>query len=421
MIERMRQTWHVMELISRDSLEALGVDDSTTASFLWRRGLRNPEQVAGYLDPHWETHTHEASAFQAMAGAVERVFRAFADGERITVHGDYDADGVTGSTVLVSALREISQRCGADPLLIDFYIPHRDKEGYGLHRETIAHLKERGTKLIVTVDCGIACVEEIALAKADGIDTIVVDHHQFGETLPDGYLIHPSLPEETYPFKSLAAVGVSFKVASALLAEARKRGCEIPVGWEKWLLDLVAIATVTDMVPLIGENRVLLKYGLRVLNKTRRPGLLALLRHAGIVESALTEESIGFTIGPRLNAAGRMDHATLALRLLLSESHDEAELLAREIERCNRERQEATKKMMAQAEEKVSVSPTTAALVLWDERWSPSLVGLVAGRFVERFGKPTVVVGCHDGRWIGSGRSSASFDITAAVRIFSGE
>ncbi len=397
------------------------------ATLLWQRGVRSFEEAEMFLEPSWDLHTHDPAQFRHLLPALARVFSALENADKITVHGDYDADGITGSTVLITTLREIEKRLtgrGTKDSVVDYYIPHRDKEGYGIHKATITTLKDRGTKVLITVDCGISCVPEIAQAREAGMDVIVVDHHQFGDVLPDGWLIHPGLPEETYPFKKLAAVGVAFKFATALLKEARSRGLEIQTGWEKWLLDLVAIATITDVVPLIGENRVLETYGLRVLNKTRRPGLIALIDAASLVPGSIDTESIGFAIGPRINAAGRMDHASLALRLLLSETQEEAQELAKELERCNRERQEATKRMMEQAEKQLMErytmkeldQPEKSALFLWDERWSPALVGLVAGRFQEKFARPTVVVGSHEGTWIGSGRSTAAYDITKAMQ-----
>jgi len=350
------------------------------------------------------------------------------DGERITVHGDYDADGVTGSTVIINTLREIADKGGFAVDQIDYYIPHRDKEGYGLHADTVRKLKVADCKLIITVDCGIACVDEIALAKGQDMDVVVVDHHNFGETVPDAFLIHPGLPDETYPFKSLAAVGVAYKFACALLATARERGIDVAEGWEKWLLDLVAIATVTDMVPLIGENRVLETYGLKVLNKTKRPGLRAILEMAGVEPGNVTSETIGFGIGPRINAAGRMDHASLALRLMLSESMDEARGLAEELEQFNKLRQDSTKKMMVEAEailaSRIShLASSEKIIVLWKENWSPSLVGLVAGRFAEKYSRPVIAIGfsaiggsASGGHWIGSGRSIPSYNITDAVK-----
>ncbi len=425
MMSAMRKQWKILPLAPQDFLLAIETSPIVT-QLLWNRGMRTKEDVRDFLNPQWGTGMHDPRQFRHMKGALQRIFQALENQERVTVHGDYDADGVTGSTLLITVLREIEHRfrlaaTNYQPPTtnsIDFYIPHRDKEGYGLHRETVMKLKEQGTKLIITVDCGIACVDEVALARQEGMDVIVVDHHQFGEQLPDGFLIHPGLPEETYPFKKLAAVGVSYKFACALLEEARSRGFGIQEGWEKWLLDLVAIATVTDVVPLVGENRVLEMYGLRVLNKTRRPGLRALIEAAGLTYGSMDTESVGFALGPRLNAAGRMDHASLALKLLLAESEEEARTLVLELERCNRQRQKATREMIVQAEEKLETEnhQMSQVIFLWDKRWSPSLVGLAAGKFLDRFARPTVVIGHHEGRWIGSGRSVALYDITAAMR-----
>lgn len=417
----MRYQWRLQEPLPSDGLSAIQARSPLTRQILWNRGMRTIEEAEAFLRPVWETGLHDPLQFRHLAPAAERIFTALANGERITVHGDYDADGVTGSTLLITVLRELEHRStgrSLDATCVDFYIPHRDAEGYGLHRATVDTLKERGTKLIITVDCGIACVDEIAVARALGIEVIVVDHHQFGQTLPDAWLIHPGLPEETYPFKKLAAVGVAFKFASALLTKARERGTAPAEGWEKWLLDLVAIATVTDMVGLVGENRLLERYGLLVLRKTKRPGFLALFEAAKIDQKTIDAESVGFAIGPRLNAAGRMDHASLALRLLLAESLEEARVLAGELERCNRARQEATRSMMTVAEALVTQESMMdwPMQVVWHEDWSPSLVGLVAGRLMERSGRPVIAIGKHGNTWIGSGRSPACFDVTEAMR-----
>ena len=378
------------------------------------RGITDPQEISAFLHPSWDAGVHDPFLFSQMPKAVTRIFAALEKGEKITVHGDYDADGVTGSAVLITTLREIEGKLGAEKSHIDFYIPHRDEEGYGLHPETVEALNKQGTNVIITVDCGIACVEEIEQAKAEGIDTIVVDHHQFGEKLPDAILIHPKLPGESYPFPHLAAVGVAWKLACALVAEARTRGLDIPDGWEKWLLDLVSIATVTDMVPMVGENRILELYGLKVLNKTRRPGLKALITLAG-PKGELDSEFIGFGLGPRINAAGRMDHASLALRCLLAGTDEEANALAGEMERFNRDRQKASAKMLEEAEKKDETGDKSI-VVVWSEDWSPSLVGLVAGKLMDRTGKPCVAIGKFGDRWVGSGRSFAAYDITAAMR-----
>lgn len=417
----MRYQWHIAEPVPAEALAGLSSRSPLLRQLLWNRGIRTLEEAGHFLLPDWSTGLHDPGQFRHLIPAAERIFTALQTGERITVHGDYDADGVTGSTILITTLRELERRLTGrdlDQTCIDFYIPHREAEGYGLHRATVDVLNARGTRLIITVDCGIACVPEIAAARELGIDVIVVDHHQFGEELPNAWLIHPSLPEETYPFKKLAAVGVAFKFATALLQKARDRGIVLPEGWEKWLLDLVAIATITDMVGLIGENRLLEHYGLLVLRKTRRPGLLALFEAAKIEQRTIDAETVGFAIGPRLNAAGRMDHASLALRLLLAESLEEARILAGELERCNRARQEATRSMMTQAEliveeERMHEWPIR---ILWHEEWSPSLVGLVAGRLLERSGRPVIAIGKHGSNWIGSGRSPEVFDVTEAMR-----
>lgn len=413
----MLRRWICLPVAPSHARETLGVSSDLLALVLWNRGIKTREDAQAFLEPSWNDHTHPSEAFSQMAVAVETVMRALHTRERITVHGDYDADGVTGSALLMTTLREIERKLFPnESTRIDSYIPHREKEGYGLHANTVPKLIARDTKLVITVDCGIACVEEIALAHEHGLQTVVVDHHEFGETLPAGHLVHPGLPQESYPFKSLAAVGVAYKFACAILKRAREEGVEIVEGWEKWLLDLVAIATVTDMVPLVGENRVLETYGLRVLNKTRSIGLQALLRIAGASGKPIDTETIGFSIGPRLNAAGRMDHASIALNLLLATSVEEADTYAKEIERCNRERQEATKRMMHEAEEKMENANEMPMIVISDERWSPSLVGLVAGRFLEKYWKPVVAIGAHDGTWIGSGRSMEAFHVTEAVK-----
>lgn len=380
--------------------------------------MREVGEAERFFNASFEDGVHDPFLFTQMKKAVERIFTAIEAGESITVFGDYDADGVTGSTVLITTIREIERKMtGRAESCVSFYIPHRDKEGYGLQRPSVEALAERSASLVITVDCGIACVAEIALAREKGMEVIVVDHHQFGEQLPEAILIHPSLPGETYPFKSLAAVGVSWKLASALIAEARNRGVDILAGFEKWLLDLVAIATITDVVPLVGENRVLETFGLKVLNKSRRPGLAALVERAGLTWGEINERDIGFGIGPRINAAGRMEHASVALELLLASTESEALDLSHRVEGLNKARQQATELMMKQAEAILADTAEDARIqVLWHPEWSPALVGLVAGRIADRKGVPTVAIGKHGEQWIGSGRSFPHYDITAAVK-----
>lgn len=413
----MPKRWNIAETCPQDFVQALDGEHPAIAQLLWNRGIHEQADASRFFDPSYEEGVHDPYLFTQMIAAVERVFAAIKEGESITVFGDYDADGVTGSTVLITTLREIERKLtGREESCVSFYIPHRDKEGYGLQMPSVEALTERGAKLVITVDCGIACVNEIAAARERGMDVIVVDHHQFGETLPDAILIHPSLPGETYPFKSLAAVGVAWKLATALVMEARKRELDVITGFEKWLMDLVAIATVTDMVPLVGENRVLETFGLKVLNKSRRPGLAALVERARLTWGEINERDIGFGIGPRINAAGRMEHASVALELLLAETEIEALDLSHRVEDLNKSRQQATEQMMKQAEAMLDTESTANIRVLWHPEWSPALVGLVAGRIADRLGVPTVAIGKHGDHWIGSGRSFPQYDITEAVK-----
>jgi single-stranded-DNA-specific exonuclease len=421
MIAAMTKRWVVREAAPETFIRTISDINPASAvvpQLLWNRGIRLPDEARRFFAPAYETGIHDPFLFSQMPSAVERIFGALETGESVTVFGDYDADGITGSTVLITTLCEIEKKIrSTEGSCVSSYIPHRDKEGYGLQMAAVDLLAARGTKVIITVDCGIACVREIARARELGMDVIVVDHHQFGDELPNGILIHPSIPNETYPFKSLAAVGVSWKLACGLIHEARKRGLDIMGSFEKWLLDLVSIATITDIVPLVGENRVLELFGLRVLNKTRRPGLMALIERAGLTPGAISVRDIGFAIGPRINAAGRMEHASVALELLLASTEDEATEAAARVEALNRARQEATQVMMKQAEEMLEQAAQNVRLhVLWNEAWSPALVGLVAGRIADRYGMPAVAIGKHGDHWIGSGRSFPAYDITAAVK-----
>jgi single-stranded-DNA-specific exonuclease len=424
----MKKRWIVKEACPPDIAPTLSDVHPVVSQLLWNRGVRSAAEAVEFFEPSFVKGIHDPYLFTQMRPAVERLLSAVMNGEKIVVFGDYDADGITSSTVLMTTLREIEKKIGRWAVgggqsgelpssSVSSYIPHRDAEGYGLQVGTVEKLADEGMQLLVTVDCGISNVNEVAAARRRGVDVIVVDHHQFGDELPDAILIHPGIPGETYPFKSLAAVGVAWKVACALLTEARQRGIGINETFEKWLLDLVAIATVTDIVPLVGENRVLEHFGLRVLNRTHRPGLLALIERASLVRGEINERDVGYALGPRINAAGRMEHGSLALRLLLAETEEEAADLSLRLEALNRARQQKTEMMMKEAERMLlEVSSTVKLHILWHETWSPSLVGLVAGKISDRYGVPAVAIGKHGDVWIGSGRSFVSYDITAAVR-----
>ncbi len=458
----MQKHWQIIEVTKQEEdYSDLQNFHPIAAKMLLKRGLKTAEEIECFLNPDWERDIHDPFLFTRMQNAVDRIFLAIENAEHIVIHGDYDADGVTGSVVLASAIQMLSEALSTNnncdenrdqrdkryerderdkrsvnndsvsdespkflnvipitdsSVSLDIYIPHREREGYGLNLKTTERIIERGTNLLITVDCGIANAVEIAKLNEAGVDSIVVDHHQFGDQIPDAICVHPGLPGETYPFKNLAAVGVAWKVAHALVSEAEKRGLNIPPGFEKWLLDLVSIATVTDIVPLIGENRTLETYGLKVLNKLRRPGFKALVDIAKWSKGELNSESVGFVIGPRINAAGRMEHAFLAVDLLLEQNPERVALKAAKLEAVNKTRQKATEALMKEAEHFTKTQDQYSLIFAWSENWSPSLVGLAAGRYTDKYGKPAIFVGKHDGVWIGSGRSIPGYNITEAIR-----
>lgn len=382
---------------------------------LWNRGIKSADEVKDFFDPSYEKHVHDPFLFREMETACERVWQAIDKGEKVVVHGDYDADGITGSVVLLTTFRAAAKRLGKDPDLFSSYIPHREKEGYGVRKDGVDVIAARGAGLMITVDCGIGCAEEIAYAKEKGIDTIVVDHHQIPEKIPQCIILHPLVEGETYPYKKLAAVGVAFKFACGFIKYAARLGSPYEAGYEKWLMDLVAIATVTDFMPLVGENRALEKFGLMVLNKNRRPGLKKILETAGAEIGKLDTQTVGFTIGPRLNAASRMDHADVALRTLMAETDEEAAPLAEELNRLNKERQKYTVEIVAASRSEVKGGSGKKIHLIKGEGWSAGIVGLVAGKIANETGVPTFVFGQEGERIVGSGRSIPEFNVVVAM------
>src|SRR3989344_4064390 len=327
---------------------------------LWNRALRSQRDIDEFLNPDYVRDIHDPFLFRDMQRAVDRLFAAIAAQEKIVIHGDYDADGVSASIILTNTLRAL----GA---VTDFFLPHRETDGYGLNINTVEKLAAEGARIIITCDCGISNAVEIARAKELGIDVIITDHHQEPINLPDAAYatIHPKIAGETYPFKGLAGGGVAFKLSQGLLRTHAQHNPKLPSGeshevFEKWLLDMVAISSVADMVPLLGETRTLVRYGLLVLGKTRRVGLRRLMKGAGLLDqngapkhAKITAEDIGFKIAPRINAAGRMNHATTAFQLLLEQEEDRARALAEEINANNNARQELTADLVLKAREQI--------------------------------------------------------------------
>jgi len=395
-------TWTIRPCPHREAsalAQALDISE-TTARVLVRRGYGDPEKARAFLEGL--PPQHDPFLLGDMAGACEAIRRAIAAGKRICVHGDYDADGISATALAVLLLREL----GADPA---WHLPSRFEEGYGLRCETLARLAEDGCGLVITVDCGITAVEEVAEARALGLEVVITDHHRPGGQLPDCPVV-ATRPSD-YPFPELCGTGVVYKLGQALLgteSEALERH-----------LDLVALATISDVVPLVDENRALARAGLRALARTQKPGLRALMRAARVDPATVDEGAVGFRLAPRINAAGRLSRPAAALDLLLTEDKDEAGRLAHQLEELNRERQGVEDRILREALAKVDEWPEAKrrqrGYVLADEGWHEGVIGIVASRLVERFHRPVVLIAGTEGEWKGSGRSTAAFDLHGAL------
>jgi single-stranded-DNA-specific exonuclease len=398
--------WKLVEPAPEEAYQALPDQPRLLAALLWRRGVRTSEEAGRFLSPDWERDVHDPFLFADMRKAVDRIMRARDGGEKIVVHGDYDADGVSGSVILHSTLKEL----GADASV---YLPHREKEGYGIAPATIEKLAAEGTKVIITCDCGISNGAEIALAVERGIDVIITDHHTLPPALPPAYaILHPLRQGETYPFRHLTGGGVAFKLCQALWREAK-----LAEGRDKWLLDMVSISTVADMGALVGENRALVHYGLKVLAKTRRVGLAAMMDSARMGDRPIDAGTIGFQIAPRINAAGRMDHASGAFSLLSAETKDDAAIHVERLNQHNLDRRAQTERLVTVARQMAAEQKDAKAIVVAGEGWPAALCGLIAARLVDDSYKPVIALGRDEnGRYVGSGRSIPEYDVTAALR-----
>ncbi|HYV15280.1 MAG TPA: single-stranded-DNA-specific exonuclease RecJ [Conexibacter sp.] len=386
-----------VEALSR----ALGVS-RTLAQVLVRRGLGAPEEARRFLAAE---ETHDPRAFAGIEAALAPILRHVRAGTRITIHGDYDVDGVCSTAILLRQLR----RLGADA---DWYLPSRVDDGYGLAAETVDRLAARGTRLLITVDCAITAVEEVAAARAAGLDVVVTDHHQprADGALPDAPIVHPALGG--YPCPDLCAAGVAYKLsqALALAAGGDPRDAEED-------LDLVALATVADLVPLRGENRRLVRAGLRTLAATGKPGLRALMRVARLDPGDVDAGAVGFRLAPRINAAGRLHRADAGLELLLTADEARARAVAEELDRANVERRMTEQRILFEAEAQVRALGPRPAYVLAGEGWHPGVIGIVASRIVEQYHRPALLIALDatTGMGTGSGRSIPGFDLLAAL------
>ena len=378
---------------------------------LANRGLTTPDEQTAFFNPEYERDLHDPFLFRDARRAAERILQAVVEQQPIVVYGDYDADGVTATAVVFALLHQLGAR-------VDVYIPFREAEGYGLNLAAVTGLAEQGARLVITVDCGISNAPEVAYLQDHGVDVIVTDHHLQPLAMPNAFaILNPSIPAETYPFRKLSGSGVAFKLVQALVRLHREYDVPaLPDGWEKWLLDYVAIGTIADMMPVLGENRTLITYGLVVLGKTRHTGLRKLLQTLNSKNGGVDERTVGFQIAPRINASGRLNHASVAYELLITEQEARAQQLVAELEAANRERQQLTEDITQLALQQLPDTKKTFLLSAVGKGWPVGLVGLVAGRLGDRFYRPALVISRFKDKIMGSGRSVPGFDITAALQ-----
>lgn len=393
--------------------EELSFYDDLTAALLARRGVLSRKEAEIFLNPSYDLHLHNPFLMVDMEKAARRLSDAILSGERIGVWSDYDCDGIPGGVLM----HDFLAKAGAN---FENYIPHRHDEGYGMNITGVEKLAKSGVKLIVTVDSGITDVEPIARANELDMEVMVTDHHLPGEKLPEAFaILNPNArAEETYPFKSLCGSGVAWKLVRATLAKAPMLRERVPEGWEKWLLDMVGLATIADMVPLTGENRVLAAYGLLVMRKSPRIGLQKLCRGMRVDQRTLTEDDVGFMIAPRINAASRMGSAEDAFHLFTTDSESEADLLAKKLEKANRTRKaEAgaiTRAVHARLKEKGEIR---SVIALGDPEWRPALLGLVANTIADEYERPVFLWGREGNmRLKGSVRSGGGVHILELMR-----
>ncbi|RKQ37887.1 single-stranded-DNA-specific exonuclease RecJ [Oceanobacillus halophilus] len=384
--------WNYSEPIDiTTGLDELSEISPIIKKMLLQRGITTKEEANQFLSPDLH-QLHSPEQLSSITKATERVHQAISNKEKILVFGDYDADGVSSTTVMLKTLLELGADC-------DYYIPNRFSEGYGPNEEAFIEAYKSGFTLIITVDTGIAAVHEAAVAKELNIDLIITDHHEVQDELPDAFaILHPKCSPE-YPFKELAGVGVAFKFAEALLGY-----------FPKHLLEFVAIGTIADLVPLVDENRVLTFYGLHALTISKNLGIKA-LKNVCKMNGNITEEDVGFSIGPRLNAVGRLQDADLAVQLLMSDDLYEATELAEEIEAINEQRKEIVNNIVKEAEQ--IVSEVEGVIVVAKEGWNEGVLGIVASKLVRKYDRPAIVLTIkpETGEAKGSARSIPAFDL----------
>jgi single-stranded-DNA-specific exonuclease len=393
------------EFIVKSLAESLNISE-TIARLLALRGIKNFQQAKAFFRPTLDS-IHDPFLMNGMETATSRVIKAITENELICIYGDYDVDGTCATALMYMFLKEL----GAN---VDFHIPKRLTEGYGISRLGVEFVKTKGTSLLISVDCGITAVEETQLANELGMDVIICDHHQPKEELPPAHaILDPLKPECNYPFKYLSGAGIAFKLAQGVAERIGKR--ELPLKY----LDLVALAASADIVTLTDENRILVKEGLNQVNNSPRPGINALIKSSHLEAGDLTSGQIVFTIAPRINAVGRLGDAERAVKLLITENLDEAFQLAAVLESENYERRKIDEDTFSQALDLVEGTldlDENLAIILHEESWHPGVIGIVASRLVEKYYRPTIMLTTVDGVAKGSARSTGNFNIYQALK-----
>jgi single-stranded-DNA-specific exonuclease len=403
-------SWGICAPLSRAQFEqykVVGIE-ALHAQLLYNRGMNVPAEARKFLDARYD-QLLDPLLLNDMGKAIERIRHALETGEHITVYGDFDADGVTSAALLIRALRRLKQP-GAP---LDYFIPHRLEHTRGLSNETLGSIIPRGTALLITTDCGSSDVAEVEYASSRGVDVIITDHHRPPPQLPPAYaVINPWRADNTYPEQFLCGAGIAFKLAQALF-KAYGREEEV-----RDLLDLVALGTISDVAYMLGENHTLVRLGLEQLNTTTNAGLRALVQAAGLQGRQLRERDISYALGPRINAAGRMEHAGIAVELLTTEDEAEAQARAQELEALNQSRQQITEALMQRVREQARGQEGNAVILVSGNKkeWPEGIIGLVAGRLSEEIHRPVFVLSMDSETSRGSGRSQGDFNIIEALR-----
>lgn len=410
-MHKIRKTWKVLSPAPSSFYKKFPQHSKIVLNLIYHRIGKNKETIDKFFDPDFGADPHDPFLFRDMKKAVERILQAAKNKEKIAIYGDYDVDGITSTSVIKETLGAL----GIKPII---YIPDRGREGYGVNLAAVKYLYSKKVKLIITVDCGIRSEKEIAKANKLGMEVILTDHHAVGEELPPAYaIINPKAKKEIYPFQELAGVGVAYKLAEALIKTHRSaKGGKFKKGFEKWLLDLVALGTIADMVPLVDENRTLVKYGLIVLGKTQRIGIKALFASSRLELSAANPpdtSQISFQIAPRLNAAGRMDHANTAYELLNTGIQKEALALAGQLETKNGRRQRLTEKVVKAIEDNLNLKQKI--VFAGSPEWPVGILGLAAGKITEKYARAAFIFNEGKEKCQGSVRSMGKFKVVWAL------